>query len=888
MSWLTQALIDLKVRARSLFGRRRMRARLAEEMATHVAMREERLIASGVPALAARRQARREFGNMAALRDSAADMWKYGTVERFVQDVRYGARSLMRTPGSTAITIAILSLGIGVLATVFTVVNAYFLNRLPVADATRVVRVFSNRYSNTSQTLYQELRDSNSTLDGLAAFQMMSAGMRLDREIEHGFGTIVSGNYFSLLGIEPARGRLVAQSDDDVGAPPVVALSHRFWVNRFGASDDVVGRTLFLNDKPFTIVGVVQAGYDGAMAPLVGEFWVPLGADAMLRPALTAEQRRNSLSIHMLGRLKPGIDRARAGANLDTIGRQARVARGEPDRRTAVSVYPATMLHPEIARPVAAFLGVLMVVSALVLLIVCVNVANVVLARSAARQVELAIRQAIGAGRGRLVRQLLTESLLISAAGAAGGLALAFWLTGLMASASVPAPIPLALQLPVDLRVVIFLACMVVATTMGFGAAPALFASRVDLLPVIKGVAGFDRRHSRTRAGFLIAQVSMSVLLLVAAGLFIRAMRSAQSVDTGLDIGSVLTANIDLEARGYDEARGREFVRELVERLETSPGVVAANVLEILPLTISNNEMPFIREGDPQPTAEQPSPYPNVFLNSVGPGHFRTVGIRMIGGRDFTYRDTANGPRVGIVNETLAAQFWPGKTAVGQRIRVAGDNEHVTEIVGVVRDSQYVTVGEEPRPFLYVPFAQSYSPRPTILVRAAGPAGSVTGTLTRVVREMDSGLPVFNIDPMEHAVSISLLPARLAGWLLAALGVLALVLSALGTYGVLSFLVRSRSKELAIRLAIGASPRQLGFMVIRQSLAWTGVGAAVGIGLALAVTRLVASFLYGVNPRDPLTFVLVAALIGAVACAAAFVPARRASQQDPLVTLRDA
>ena len=887
MNWLTQARIDLQVRVRSLFGRRGMRARLTEEMATHIAMREEQLIASGVPARAAGRQARREFGNMTALRDTAADMWKYGTVERFVQDARYGARTLVRTPGSTAITIAILSFGIGVLATVFTVVNAYFLKRLPAADAARVVRVYSNRYANTSQTLYQELRDRNSTLDGLAAFQMISAGMRLERETEHGFGTIVSGNYFSLLGIGPARGRLLVPADDAVGAPPVVALSHRFWVNRFGASD-VVGRTLFLNDKPFTIIGVVQAGYDGAMAPLVGEFWVPLGADAMLRPALTAEQRRNSLSIHMLGRLKPGIDRASTAANLDTIGRQVRAAQGGPDRGTAVSIYPATMLHPEIARPVAAFLGVLMVVSVLVLLIVCVNVANVVLARSAARQVELAIRQAIGAGRGRLVRQLLTESLLISAAGAAGGLALAFWLTRLVASASIPAPVPLALHLPVDLRVVIFLACMVVATTMGFGAAPALFASRVDLLPVIKGVAGFDRRHSRTRAGFLIAQVSMSVLLLVAAGLFIRAMRSAQSVDTGLDIGPVLTANVDLEARGYDEDRGREFVRELVERLEASPGVVAANVLEILPLTISNNEMPFIRDGDAQPTADQPSPYPNVFLNSVGPGHFRTVGIGMIGGRDFTHRDTVNGPRVGIANQTLAAQFWPGKTAIGQRIRPAGDNEHVIEIVGVVRDSQYVTVGEDPRPFLYVPFAQSYSSRPAILVRAAGPAGSVTGTLTRVVREMDSGLPVFNIDPMEHAVSISLLPARLAGWLLASLGVLALVLSALGTYGVLSFLVRSRSKELAIRLAIGASPRQLGFMVIRQSLAWTGVGAAVGIALALAVTRLVASFLYGVNPRDPLTFGLVAALIGAVACAAAFVPARRASQQDPLVTLRDA
>lgn len=888
MNWLRQAFIDIHVRLRSLFGRHAMRARIEEEMRLHVEMREDSFVQTGSTPAEARRRARREFGNIAVLKESVADVWKYGTLERLVQDLRYGLRTLGRTPGFTAVAILVLAVGIGANATVFTFVNAFFLKPIDATDPGRIVRVYSGRAANTSHRLYLDYRDRNATLEGLAAFQLVSVGLRIDREIEHGFGQIVSGNYFSVLGVPASRGRVLAASDDRPEAPAVVVLAHAFWRQRFAAAPDVIGRTLSINDRPFTIVGVAPEEFTGIMKPLTGDFWVPLSADTVLRPALDAGARLDSLSLHLVGRLKPGVPITRAQADLDTLGRALRAAAGEPPLdRQVVSVYPGSQLHVDIAPPIVAFVSVLMAVMMLMLLIVCTNVANLVLARAASRQVEMAIRQSIGAGRGRLIRQLLTENLLLSGAGALGGLAFAYWCTRLLMAAPLPVPVPLALNLPIDWRVLGFTALVAMLATALFGIAPAMASSRVDLVGVIKGFGGADRRHGRARAAFLVAQVSMSVLLLVTAGLFILAFRAAQSIGTGFDGSHVMTASVDLQARGYTPERGRAFVRTLTERLEAAPGVAAANAIDITPLTLSNNAGFFLRDGDSAPAPNQRPALPMVYFNAVGPGHFKTLAIPMIAGRDFTALDTETAPAVVIVNETLARRFWPGQTAIGQRLR-DGDGTNAMEVIGVARDSKYVSVGEDERPFMYRPFAQAYTPQVTMLVRAAGAPGSVLPVITQAVREMDPGVPVFNVATMDAATSVSLLPAKLAGRVLSVLGVLALALSALGTYGVLSFLVRSRSRELAIRLAIGATPRDIATLVIRHALTWTGTGTVIGLGLALVVTRFLASFLYGINPTDLFTFVSVPVLIALVAGLAAFLPARRASRQDPLVTLRDA
>jgi putative ABC transport system permease protein len=804
---------------------------------------------------------------------------------RLAQDVRYGVRALARAPGFTAIALVVLSLGIGANATIFSFANAFFLRPLPVSDPGSIVRVCSNRYSTTGQRSYLEYRDRNSTLSGLAAFQMKSFGLLIDRETEHVFGEIVSGEYFSTVGIAPARGRLLQPGDDRAGASPVVVLSHAFWTRRFGAAPDAIGRTIRLNDQPFQVVGVAAQDFSGLMTPLRGDLWVPLAADAYLRPALDAQARLDSTSLHLVGRLKPDVDRARAQADLDTIGRQLRAA-GQPGSGTTVSVYSGTTLHPEIAPPVTAFTAVLMAVVGLVLLIVCVNVANLVLARAAGRSLELAIRQALGAGRGRLLRQLLTESLLLSSAGAVGGLAISYWATRLLAAVQLPAPVPLALDLAIDVRVLAFTTLVAVMTSLAFGLAPALTASRVDLVGALKGSAGEGRGHGRLRAGFLVAQVSMSVLLLIAAGLFIRGFRNARSFDLGFDTDRVLTASVDLETRGYNEATGREFVRAIVERLGAAPGVVGVNALDIVPVTLSNRTGQMIREGDPEPGPDRP-PLPNVYLNAVGPGHFRTLRIGMAAGRDFTEQDGASATNVAIVNETLARRYWPESSALGKRLRPLGAPDRVLEVVGVVRDSKYVTVDEEPRPFVYRPLAQAYTPHVTLLVRTSGTSADALRAIKETVKAQDPGLAVFNVATLADATALALLPAQVAGNLLGALGVLALLLAALGIYGVLSYIVRSRTREIGVRIAIGATPQAVAFMVVRQSLKWSVVGLSIGLISAGLLTRLLQRFLYGISPTDPLTFGMVTLLLVFVASAAALIPAVRASRLDPIVALKD-
>jgi predicted permease len=805
----------------------------------------------------------------------------------FLQDVRYGLRNLIRAPGFSLVAVAVLALGIGANAAVFSLANAFFLRPLPVSDPGGVVRVYSNRYSNTPYRAYVEYRDRNSTLVGLAGSHMRSFGLRIDGETEHAFGSIVSGDYFSILGVRPARGRLLLPSDDQVDAPPAVVLSYAFWNRRFAAASDAIGRTIALNDQPFTIVGVAAEGFTGVVAPLTGDLWVPLAADTMLRPGLDPSARLDSISFHLVGRLKPGLDRAQAQADLDTLGRQLRRARGEPDDRQAVTVYGSTVLHPEFSSPVLAFTAVLMTLVGLVLLIVCVNLANLVLARAAGRETELAIRQSLGAGRARLMRQLLTESLLLALTGAAAGLAIAFWATRLLMAVPLPTPFPIALDLTMDLRVLGFTIIVAVGATLAFGVMPAWTASNIDLVRAARGSTGSEPRHRRLRSAFLVAQMSMSVLLLIAAGLFIRSFRSAQSLDPGFDASNVVTASIDLETRGYSAARGRELIRSLPRRLEAAPGIVAVNVVDIVPVTLSNTTTYLLREGDAQPSPGQPPPTPQIYTNAVGPGHFRTLGIPLTAGRDFTDLDDDSAPRVAIVNETMARRFWPGQTAIGQRLRPARSATQNIEIVGVARDSTYVTVGEAARPFMYRPLAQGYVPRVTLLVRSASASAAVRTTIVEAVRAIDPALAVFNVTSLSEQMSVSLLPAQVAGTLLGALGALALLLAALGIYGVLSFIVRSRTREIGLRIALGATRSAVVTMVLRQALAWTGTGVAIGIALAILMTRFLAAFLYGAGPNDPVTFVGVIMLLVLVAGIAALVPAVRASRLDPSAALRD-
>ncbi len=810
----------------------------------------------------------------------------------FLQDLRYGVRTLTRTPGFTVIAIGVLALGIGANALVFSLANTVFLRPLPAADPGTVVRVYSNRFSNTSHATYLALRDRNSTLAGLASFEMRSFGLRVDSsvgDVEPAFGELVAGNYFPLLGLTPTRGRLLAETDDRAGAPPVVVLSDAFWKNRLGQANDVVGRTIVLNGTAFTVVGVAPERFAGLMRPLTADLWVPSAADALLRPML-GQAERQSRSSHLIGRLKPGVDLARAQADLDTIGRQLRHDAGEPAReQAAVSVYPGTALHPEFLRPLTVMLGGLMTVMALVLGIVCVNVANLVLARAAGRGTELAIRQSLGAPRRRLIRQLLTENGILAAAGVVGGLAIAFWGTQALSAMDLPTPIPVAIDVSLDWRVFLFTALIGAGATLGFGAAPAFAATRVDLAEAVKGQRSGRLRDSRLRSTFLIAQVAMSVLLLVVAGLFIRSAKNATSIDPGFDRSNVVVGSLDLETRGYSPVRGQEFLRTLHDRLNGAGGLAAATLVDIVPVTLSNQTIDLLYESDPEPARGERSPRPRAYFNNVGPGHFRTLRIGLLAGRDFTHADTVTAPRVAIVNETFARQFWPGESAVGRRLRPRGETDRgrIIEVVGVVRDSKYVTVGEEDRPFVYLPLAQSYTPRVTVIARSNTTTAEAVALIRSELRALDEGLALFAVSTLSDATSVSLLPAQMGGMMLATLGGLALILAALGIYGVLSFVVGQRTREIGVRVAIGASPRAVVALIVGQACRWTLIGGAVGILLSLVVTRLLAGVLYGVSPTDPATYGAVALLLSTVATLAAWLPARRATRVDPLIALRE-
>ena len=804
----------------------------------------------------------------------------------FLQDVRYGLRSLARARGFSAMAVAVLAIGIGANATIFSVANAFLLRPLPVVEPETLIRVYSNRYSTTGYGSYVEYRDGNATLSGLAGFQMRSLSARVDRETEHVFGEVVSGNYFPTTGVAPAGGRLLTPADDREGAPPVAVLSHAFWTRRFGASPDAIGRTVALNDHPFTIVGVAPDGFRGLLAPLAGDFWVPLATDALLREALDPATRRETMALHLIGRLKPGTSPTQAQVELDTIGRRLRAASGQSDHEPAITVYRATTLSPEFSTPVTVFALVLMTAVTLLLLVVCVNVANLVLARATSRSAELAIRQSLGASRGQVVRQLLTESLLLSMAGGVAGLVVAFWSTRLLMSVPLPIPVPIALDLSIDARVVVFTMLVAIVATLASGVAPALTASRVDLVSVLKSAGSRAPRHGRLRRVFLIAQVSMSVLLLIAAGLLVRSVVSARSIGLGFDTAHVLTASIDLETRGYTKAQGVQFLDALVQRLEAASNVVAANVVDMVPVTLSNRTGHVLRDGDPElPPDQRP---PNVYENAVGPGHFRTLQIELVAGRDFANTDDERGPAVAIVNETLARRFWPKDRAVGQRVRLfsdVADARRVIEIVGVVRDSTYIAVGESPRASMYRPLAQAYTPHVTLLVRGAGALPPLS-VIQSSVTAGDPGLAAFNVTTLGEATAASLLPAQAARTLLVVLGIFSLILSSLGIYGVLSFIVGSRTSEIGLRLALGAAPRAVAGLVVRQAMTWVACGIAIGLALAVALTRFLDAFLFGISPTDAWTFAGVVLLFLFVACTAALLPAVQASRLDPLSALR--
>jgi len=787
-----------------------------------------------------------------------------------------------------------LALGIGLNTAIFSVVNVLLIRPVPVVKEQD--RLMWLRAS-ISYPDYIDYKEKTQSFEGMAAATGTSEfSLARSGEPELIKGEYVTENYFDVLKVGALSGRTFSPEEGHT-PEPVVVLSEHLWRTRFDSSLSIVGQKISLNGLGFTVVGVAPKNFIGTEVGLNRELWVPLSMQPVLNPPEASGSadpvsnrfhERDSRWLAVFARLKPGVSREQAGVELTTVARHVGEAyRGKVSDETLRSVQLLLMsggMDPRDQEEALPLAGIVMVVVALVLLIACANIASLLLARAAVRRRETAIRQALGASRPRLVRQWLTESVLLSVAGGTLGLLLALWANQLLISYLQTTPLA-SLELGLDWRVLSFTLGVSVATGIVFGLAPALQASRLDIVMALKSedAQRAGSRRSRLRAVFVTAQVALSVVLLVGAGLFIRSLQTASTIDPGFRVERALTVPINLGLLRYKKADGDNFYRNLLARVEAQPGVERASLVRFAQLGFSFAQYQVFAEGRGGGKADEGF---STGFNVVGPNYFKTMETPLLRGRDFLETDRTGAPGVVVLNETLAATLWPGEDALGKRVSVNGREGPFLEVVGVARNGKYRSLGENPHPYIYQPLLQSYDPRMTLIVRTTAEPQSVATTVREQIRELDANLPVADVKTLRDQLDLSLFPSRLAAWILGGFGLLALLLAAIGIYGVVSYSVAQRTREIGVRMALGAREKDVLGIVLGEGLFVIAVGLALGLLLAAVATRVIAGFLYGVGATDPLTFVGVPLLLGFIALGASYIPARRATKVDPLVALR--
>ena len=911
---------DLRARLAPLRLAPAREAEIIEELSQHLEQRYEDLRRTGVADEDAHRLALDELRgsdalarHMRPLRQAhVAPPIEPGSPARAFtadirQDLRYACRMLLKQPGFTAAVVLTLALGIGANTAVFSLVNATLFRRLPVPDRERLVYVNRGAGGVFSYPGYVWLRDGNQVLDGFAAWGGIVASMTVGDTAELVTGMIVTGNLFDILRIQPAQGRLITPADDvKPGAHPVAVISHDFWQTRFAGAADIVGREVKLNGQPFTIVGVTPAGFPGPRLGPPRQLYVPMMMQAVMRPPRAGysgemdpdllNHRTNSW-LFGLGRLKPGVTVEQARAQLDTLANtfaQTLATNGPPPRHTA-TVVPVDQGDATTRRRMMSVAMLLGGVVAAVLLIGCANVANLLLSKAASRRRELAVRLAIGASRARIVRQLLAESLLLSLLGGAAGVGLAWALVRGFQAAPPPGGVLDGVDLFLDQRVLWFSFALSMVTGIVFGLVPALKASRPNVVPALRDAADTENRGRRFgfKQGLVVAEVALSLLLLIAAGLFVRSLQSAQEIDPGFDAEKLVAAPLGINLLRYTTAQGREFYREMVERVERLPGVESATLARVSVLT-GNSRVTSLHVQGREATHDRMqsegggvSTDPRaVNVNIVGPRFFRTLGIPLLIGRDFTAQDISDRPLVAIVNQAVVSLHFAGENPIGQRVSFNGPSGPWREIVGVARDSKYGSLSEDTLAIAYLPLAQNHETGMTLYVRASVPPETLIGPVRREIQSLEPNLPVPNLQTVAETIGTSLYGPRMGAWLFSAFGGLGVLLAVVGIYGVLSFSTARRTHEMGIRLALGATTRDVFTLVIRDGMVLVAIGIVIGIAGGLGGARLLATFLYGVTPSDVPTFVVTTILLISVALCACAIPARRAMRVHPIAALR--
>ena len=821
----------------------------------------------------------------------------------FLHDLKFGARLLAKTPGFTIVAALSLALGIGANTTIFTLVNAVLLHPLPVEDPSQLVSVFTSDERNSGAALgggflqvspanYRDLRDKNDVFSGLAAHTGLALNITGGSgQPEQIFGEIVTGNYFGVLGARPLVGRgFLPDEDAAPGAKLVCVLGYGEWQKRYGGDPSIVGRTITLNGQAFTVVGVMPNGFKGTNAIGAPALWVPYMTYPQTTTGFGRElsnpTSRRGLFFNVTGRLKPGVTVKQAEANLKTVARQLEQEYPNDNKDRNVTLLPLSQatVNPGFRATIVRAGSLLMVIVGLVLLIACANVANLLLARAAVRQREIAVRLSLGASRRRLIMQLLTEGTLLALIGGGAGLLLAYWAQALLWSFRPPFLQADAVNLQPDMRVLLFTLGVSLLTGIIFALAPAIQSSRPDLVGELKEKTGAPAGANRVfslRNVLVSAQIALSLIALIGAGLFLRSLQNAQRISPGFDVDKLAVLSFDLGAQGYTEERGRQFQQQVLERAAAIPGVHSATVANNVPFFQGGFLRTVFLEGQ---DASDRRAGRLVQINVVGPHYLETLGIPLLRGRGLGDMDQPTTPSAVVINETMAKRFWPDQDPVGKRFKFFGQ-DHLQQVVGVAKDSKYNFIGEEPTPFIYQSTTQVYQPQLALFVKADRPE-AVLGTARGEVQQRDRNLPLTGVFTLNEIFDQSLWAPRMGASLLAVFAGLSLVLAVIGIYGVMAYSVSQRRRELGIRMALGASRADVLRLVILQGIRLTLIGVVVGVIVSLAASRLIASLLFGVSPTDLVTFVVVPLLLALAALAATYLPARRATRIDPMVALR--
>lgn len=821
-------------------------------------------------------------------------------------DLRYALRWLRRSPGFAAVAILSLGLGIGANTAMFSLVDAVLLRPIPVEDPESLVDVFTSssdgdEYATTSYPDYLDLKAQNTVFSDMTAYSMMFAPLNLGDRARLVMGHIVTGNHFEMLGVRPLMGRVLQPADDLAGAERVVVISHRMWRADFGGDPSVLGKSLQLRGQPYTIVGVAPPTFTGVVPIIVPELWLPIAYADEIEPAgindnvpsptgRTRLERRGSRWLFVKGRLEPGVTAAAASANVQVLGAQLGAAHPATNRDRRMSAFATSdvrMLVPQAGGVLSAGSAGVMGVVGLVLLIACANVAGMLLARASARNREISVRLAIGAGRWHIVRQMLSEGLVLGVAGAAVAAAIAWGLLRVLLTMRLPLPGSIALDVRVDWRVLAFAIGIAVVAGILAALTPALKAASTRLSGDLRGEVPSTRLGGRRwalRDVLVVTQLALTTVLLVVAGLLLRSLALSQAADIGFRTTGLAMVSADTGMVRYDADRAEQFWQQALDRVQTMPGVEsAALVSPRLPLDVNYNQTSVRIDGRTYDSPERGDVIANV---SVTPDYFSTLDVPIVEGRGFTVADRRGAPRVAVVNETMARRFWPNESAIGKTFELAFGTGEKYQVVGVAKDHRVFAVNERPSPYLHFAAAQQPSRYNYVVARTRGDASALLAGLRRELLAIEPGLVFVASNTMESNLELSLLPQRAAAWLALAFGGVGTLLAAIGLYGVIAFSVARRTREIGVRVAIGAASRDVLGLVLRQGLALATVGTAVGLVLAALVARLLSGVLYQVGTYDPLAWLAAVVVLLTAALMANLVPARRAMRVDPVTALR--